>query len=183
MLFQLSYVPRGCRVRRRPPPTSGGHHIVCPGFYDPSIASCHYELTRRSRAPRERVWALVADGRTWKDWAGVRQSSLEVEGEGDPNGVGSIRKLGYPPLAGSREQVVVHEPPHHLGYVILSGTLPVKNYRSDVFLEDAPEGGTLITWKGSFDPLIPGTASVMQRVVAGTIGRFARQAAARAEHT
>ena len=111
----------------------------------------------------------------------MRQSSLETEGEGDPNGVGSIRRLGYPPIAGSREQVVVHQPPHHLGYVILSGSLPVKNYRSDVLLEDVPDGGTVINWQGSFDPLVPGTGQVMERVVAATVGRFARLAAARAE--
>ncbi len=111
----------------------------------------------------------------------MRQSSLEAEGRGDPNGVGSIRRLGYPPIAGSREQVVVYEPPHHLGYVILSGTLPVKNYRSNVFLEDSADGGTLINWQGSFDPLVPGTGQVMEKVVAATVGRFARLAAARAE--
>lgn len=108
------------------------------------------------------------------------RSTLEQEGDGDPNGVGSIRRLGYPPLAGSREQVVVFEPPEHLGYVILSGSLPVKHYRSDMYLYEEPSG-TRVEWRGSFDPLVPGTGRVMERVVRATLERFARRAASYAE--
>lgn len=126
------------------------------------------------------MWRLLTDGATWKDWAGVRRSVLEQRGEDAPNGVGSIRSLGFPPLAGSREQVVRYEPPEHFAYVILSGSLPVKDYRADVQL-DQVEGGTLIRWSGSFAPAIPGTGALMQAVTAKIIARFARLAAAAAE--
>lgn len=165
-------------LRRLADAPSHGRRIAS---YDPPIARCTYHLTRRSRAPREFLWALLADGRTWKDWAGVRRSILEREGAGDPNGVGSIRRLGYPPLAGSREQVVAHEPPSHLGYVILTGMLPVRNYRSDLRLEETSDGGTVITWQGSFDPIVPGTERIMETAIRKTLERFARLAARHAE--
>lgn len=126
------------------------------------------------------MWELLSDALTWKDWSGVRQSSLEREGHDAPNGVGSIRRLGYPPL-GSREEIVLYDPPRRLGYVILSGMLPVKHYRSDVFLEETGDGGTLVTWKGSFDPLIPGTDRLIEALTRRVLERFARLAAGYAE--
>jgi hypothetical protein len=126
---------------------------------------------------------VLTDGRRWHEWAGVGPSSLEREGDDAPNGVGSIRRLGYPPLAGSREQVVEHQPPAHLGYVILSGSLPVRRYRSDLWLEERPGGGTELVWSGTFDPLVPGSARAMEALLAATIRRFARRAVAHAEST
>ncbi len=103
------------------------------------VGSQSFKVTRVANAPRESVWALVADGARWKDWAGVIKSSLEREGEPPPDGVGAIRRLGPPPFR-SREEVVVWEPPSHLGYVILSG-MPVRNYRADIKLTERIDGG------------------------------------------
>ena len=144
------------------------------------MGSQTFNVTTVARAPRERVWALVSDGAGWKNWAGVMTSSLEREGDPPPDGVGAIRKLGPRPF-GSREEVVVWEPPSHLGYVILSG-MPVRNYRADIHLkEETGAGGsdvtTVIEWSASFDPKIPGTGALLRTGLAAIIGRFAKRAA------
>ncbi len=60
---------------------------------------------------------------------------------------------------GSREEVVAWEPPHHLGYTILSG-FPVRNYRSDVRLTSNGTG-TTVTWAGTYDERFPGTGALL----------------------
>jgi hypothetical protein len=149
------------------------------------IGRQRFKVSRIADAPLETVWDLVADGAGWKNWAGIFASALEREGTPPPNGVGSIRKLGAPPLA-SREEVVVWDPPFHLGYVVLSG-MPVRNYRADIWLDDRSEVGgvprTLIEWSASFDPLVPGTGHLMRATLAGIIGRFATKAAEAAQRS
>jgi uncharacterized protein YndB with AHSA1/START domain len=152
-------------------------------------------VTRVANAPREKVWALFADGARWKDWAGVVKSSLERKGVPAPDGVGAIRRLGPSPFA-SREEVVVWEPPSHLGYVILSG-MPVRNYRADIRLtervggavgaaEDVGASGTskvttVIEWSATFDPKVPGTGALLKVGLGAILGRFAKRAARYAE--
>ena len=80
---------------------------------------------------------------------------------------------------GSREEVVVWDPPHHLAYRILSG-FPVRHYRADVTITPE-ERGCLITWSATFDPKIPGTGHLMVAVLRRMIGRFATGAAGYAE--
>lgn len=138
-----------------------------------------YQVTARSAASPQRVFDLLADAATWKEWAGplVLQSWWEREGEPAPGGVGAIRRLGIRG-ASSREEIVAYEPPAHLAYTWL--TRVVRDYRADVRLE--PDGtGTRIVWAGSFTPTLLGPAAVMRRFFTTTVGGFARRLAARAE--
>ena len=151
------------------------------------MGSQSFSVTTASRAPREKVWALVADGAGWKNWAGVMKSSLEREGEPPPDGVGAIRRLGPSPFT-SREEVVVWDPPSHLGYVILSG-MPVRNYRADIKLQQVEDkaagnpGGvtTVIEWSATFDAKLPGTGTLLRAGLRTMIARFAKRAALCAE--
>jgi hypothetical protein len=88
-------------------------------------------------------------------------------GEPTADGVGALRRFGLGP-GGSTEEVVAWEPPHHLGYVVLRG-LPVRRYRADVDLR-RHGGGTAVTWRGSFDEIVPGTGALM-RVILGRMTR------------
>jgi uncharacterized protein YndB with AHSA1/START domain len=149
-----------------------------------AVATTAYEITARSAAPPARVFALLADATTWPRWAGpfIATAVWETEGEPPPGGAGAIRKVGRWPLFG-REQIIVVDPPTHLGYTLLSGQ-PVRNYRADIYL--APDGdGTHITWGGQFDPLIPGTGGLVaawfRRLIGGFADRVARYAEDRPE--
>ena len=105
-------------------------------------------VTRRSHAPIEAVWPLLAHADRWREWASFTKSELEREGTPDRDGIGAIRRFGFP-IFTSREEVVAFDPPTHLGYILHSG-LPISGYRSDVTL--TPYGsGTEIEWRSSFD--------------------------------
>ena len=57
--------------------------------------------TARSKADPEVLYELVADGSRWSSWAGPlvpRSSWVRTGGDGDPLGVGAVRKLGMWPV-------------------------------------------------------------------------------------
>jgi hypothetical protein len=125
-----------------------------------------YDINARSSAAPDVVFATVADGPGWQRWTSLGHASYEIEGSPAPHGVGAIRLFGAGFGPKSREQVVVHEPDAHFAYISLSGPLPMKGYRADVRLTpDA--GGTLISWKGSFQSWLPGMGWFITRMVRG----------------
>jgi uncharacterized protein YndB with AHSA1/START domain len=144
------------------------------------MAACSYHVAAHSTAPPERLFELLADATSWPQWAGplARHGSWEREGTPPPGGVGAIRKLGRWPMYG-REEIVAYEPPTHLAYTIVKGQ-PVRNYRAAVTLT-VDGDRTLISWNGTFDPLIPGTAMLLtaffRRIITGFAHGLADHAA------
>jgi hypothetical protein len=134
------------------------------------VADWAFEVRTTSQAPVETVWPLIGEAARWKEWSFLTRSGLDREGEPAPDGVGAIRRFTTLGM-GSREEVVAWEPPHHLGYVILTG-FPVRNYRGDVVLT-ADGGRTTLAWSSSFDTKIPGTGRLMHEVLFFIIRRFA----------
>lgn len=135
-----------------------------------------FVVTVTSSAAPEQVFAVLADGSRWCEWAGplVRRSMWEREGEPAPGGVGAIRRLGRAGVYG-REQIVEYDAPRRLSYVILSGQ-PVRHYRADVDL--VPDGGgTRIEWRGDFEPTVPLTGTAMRWYFAAIVRGFARRLA------
>jgi len=100
----------------------------------------------------------------------MSRTFLLREGDPAPDGVGAIRRFAWGP-GGSREEVVAWEPPHHLGYVTLRG-LPVRSYRADVHLTD-DNGGTLVAWRSTFEPLVPGTGRALRMILRKLVQGFA----------
>jgi uncharacterized protein YndB with AHSA1/START domain len=137
------------------------------------------DLTARSAAPVERVWALLADARGWPEWSPFDAAELEREGSPPPDGVGAIRRLTYGKNV-SRECIVAFEPPHWLAYQLLAG-LPVRDYRADVTLQRTPDGGTAIRWQAQFEPLVPGIGWLVRRRLEPFLSDVAQRLARRAE--
>jgi hypothetical protein len=125
-----------------------------------------------SVAPVDTVWPLIGEAHRWKEWSFLDRTDLITVGEPLPDGVGAVRRFTSHGI-GSREEVVVWDPPHHLGYVILSG-FPVRHYRADVVLTPDGSGGsgTLVRWSGTFDELVPGTGRLLEVVLTKLMTRF-----------
>ena len=137
-------------------------------------------VAARSDAPVEKVWAVLADARRWKEWTALRTSELEREGSPDPDGVGALRLLGAGPVR-TREEVVEFEPPHRLVYEMRSG-MPIRGYRAEVTLSRWG-GGTEISWRSRFEPQIPGTGPLLRTFLRAVITDIATHLARRAEQT
>jgi hypothetical protein len=99
-------------------------------------------------------------------------------GQPVPDGVGAVRRLALGPT-GSKEEVVAFDPPHHLGYVVLSG-LPLRRYRADVELR-GDDHGTLVTWRGSFDEIVPASGPALRLILGRMTAGFARRVCRYAE--
>jgi Polyketide cyclase / dehydrase and lipid transport len=135
-----------------------------------STARWSFSSTARSAAPIDVVWPLVGEAARWREWSWITKTSLLRHGHPDPDGVGALRRFALGP-GGSKEEVVAFDPPSHLGYVVVKG-LPVRHYRADVDLR--PDGtGTVVTWRGSFDEIIPGTGPALRLVLARMTRGFA----------
>jgi hypothetical protein len=137
------------------------------------------EATVRSTAPREVVWDVLADVRSWKDWGDWHTTELEREGDPPPDGVGAIRLTARRPLR-VREEVEVWEPPGRFGYTLLSG-LPLRDYHSVVTLTEAGDGGTNVHWQSRFDVRVPGTNALFRLLVRKTLQDIAAKLAREAE--
>ena len=74
----------------------------------------------------------------------------ELEGEE----IGATRRVKMPDNSTLVEQVELFNPDTRtLGYTILVGSLPVKDYHATIHLEPTGDDETEITWSAEFEPL------------------------------
>lgn len=77
-----------------------------------------------------------------------------VDGPGDVNGVGSVRQIGFWPMA-VHETVRAFEPHSRIEYQVTQGGFPMSNHRGQMRFSSLGEGSRL-NWQIDFDmpPLI-----------------------------
>ena len=143
------------------------------------MATRTVDVVRPCAASREVVWALLADVSTWTEWGLFDEARLETPGPDEPQGVGA-RRLLRTDRARSLEEIFVFEPPHRLAWLVIKGSLPVRNLRSEVQLTEA-QGGTEIWWRSSYEPRIFGTAWMLDRNLKLFLADATRRLAVRAE--
>lgn len=107
-------------------------------------------------APVDTVFERFAD-HVW--FTGLFGSSCKrvVEGEDEPNGLGSVRRIGAGPLSFD-ETIVVFEPGQRLHYTITRGS-PLKNHMGEI--EFKQEGGkTVVDYRIRFEGKLPGAGAL-----------------------
>ena len=141
------------------------------------MANHSYDIEATSTAPIELVFEVIADAPGWSRWnKSIGRASWETEGDPAPWGVGAVRALGANSGPLSKERIVEFDAPTHQAYVIVSGPMPVKGYRADVRLTSTPEGGTHISWKGSWKTRVPGVSGFLTKMVRGFASGAAKEA-------
>jgi uncharacterized protein YndB with AHSA1/START domain len=135
-----------------------------------------HELT--AKAPPATVYALLADGSTWPSWSPLGSFELVHGGDGDPEGVGAVRIFRTGRVQ-SRERVVMAKPNERFCYELISG-LAVRDYLATVRLQESGER-TVITWRSTFRPKVPGTGWIYRRQLSRFIGLTVNGLAAAAE--
>ena len=136
------------------------------------------EARAHSKASPATVYAVAADSVGYPRWSMIGSFEAVRPGEGGPFGVGSRRIYRTPPLK-LLEEVVELVPDRRVAYLLISG-LTFRDYRAQVELTPAADGGTDIQWSNSFTTTIPGTGwffrAFMQRVFDTMTPQLAREA-------
>ncbi len=139
-----------------------------------------FTITRSLDAPVDRVWEIIGNPGA----SPGRGVDVRVERAGAADGTGLVRvvKVG---LATVHEEITDIGPGHEIRYRMTKGA-PVRDYTSGVALEESPEGGTLMTWRARFNPLVPGTGWAVSLASKRTLNRVlnavAESSGARVEH-
>lgn len=117
------------------------------------MSSQRISITMDFPQPVEALFAFIARHENQSIvLAGARAKRLR-DGEGHPDGVGSLRQLKVGPLPPFEETVTVFEPPSLIEYRICRGS-PLRNHHG--IIRFTPQGtGTRLDYTITFDPLIP----------------------------
>jgi uncharacterized protein YndB with AHSA1/START domain len=126
-------------------------------------------------APRAKVFALFASHEKFGEAVGgpvaVKLGILRRVRSGNdpsqPDGIGSVRRIGFWPIA-FEETVLVSERPSLIEYRISKGS-PLKNHHGRIVFTDLPGGGTHVDYRIVFEPRLPGTAGALAAVLRGMI--------------
>lgn len=132
-----------------------------------------------SPAAPDAVWALLADTAGWPRWSGVEQARRVADGSPDPEGVGA-RRLFLTGRVRNEEEVVRFESGRALGYRVVGGNIPVRDYRSQVLLTATGDGGTQIEWRSIFRAKWPGSGALVQKRLGAFIQETTERLAAAA---
>ncbi|MAR92951.1 MAG: SRPBCC family protein [Pseudomonadota bacterium] len=129
-------------------------------------------------APVEQVFAVLSDHEALGKVLGADFTRIR-DGQEHVNGVGSVRRIGGPPLMSFEETVTAFEPNRLVEYTVSRGS-PIKNHLGRmVFSEHA--GKTHLHYTIEFEPRLPLPfsglliATGLKRMMLRGLRRFARQ--------
>ena len=129
------------------------------GTFDGNPTMPRYEvrLAETVKAPVAEVFEFFADHERFTTLFGSRCVRVR-EGELEPNGIGSVRRIGEGSKAFD-ETIVAFEPNRRIDYQVTRGS-PIKNHLGQI-LFSAESGATKIDYVIRFDPKIPCTGRLL----------------------
>ena len=130
-----------------------GHHTV--------------EVVHASARPVQELFAELADHERLSHVFGVPVRRIR-DGEGDPNGVGSVRRMGVG-LLKLEETVTALEPSRSIEYRITRGAGPVRNHRGRLAFASVGNGSR-VTWTIDYDSL-PIVGTVVKKMLTRALSR------------
>lgn len=116
------------------------------------MASYTIEIQEQYDLPRDRVFALFADHQRLGDILGAPIKRIKDSNQADPNGVGSVRKIGIGPI-GLEETIIAFEPDSLIEYTVTSIS-PIRNHLGRMRFDDL-NGKTVVNYTIRFDDRIP----------------------------
>jgi hypothetical protein len=138
----------------------------------------------RSAAPPQVVWDVLVDHDGWAGWTDVSDSVRIADGDGHPDGVGSVREVWFLSAIPLRETVVTFDPEGYEYAYAMDRVAVAKDYVGRVQL-DADGDGTRIRWSVTARPLLPLpgadqlNAGILRLVCGRLASGLAREAARR----
>ncbi|MCR8915121.1 SRPBCC family protein [Marinobacter panjinensis] len=137
------------------------------------MATYTIEIDETFEVPRHRVFALFADHERFGKLLGAPVKRIRDSDQADPNGVGSIRKIGIGPI-GLKETVITFEPGSLIEYTITSMS-PIRNHLGRIRFEDAANGRTRVQYTISFEDIVPHTGKLVSSALDQAIRKGIRR--------
>ena len=119
------------------------------------------EIRETVAAPIDRVFELFADHQRFSGLFGGRCERV-VEGTPEPNGLGSVRRIGPGALAFD-ETIVAFEPNARIDYQITRGS-PLKNHLGQITFREV-DGATEVDYRIRFEGKVPLVAWVIKKAL------------------
>ena len=109
----------------------------------------HVTRTVDIAAPVDKVWSTVKDFDSLNKWhPGFARDEIV---KGDNNKPGAVRKLTIKDGPSFTEELLSFDPVKHVyRYRIIESPLPVRDYVSHISVKPGPNGGSHVTWTGTF---------------------------------
>ena len=124
------------------------------------MATYTIEIDQTFNVPRSRVFALFADHGRFGKLLGAPVKRIRDSDQADPNGLGSIRRIGIGPI-GLEETIVAFEPDSLIEYTITSMS-PIRNHLGRIRFDVVGEGKTRLNYTITFDDVVPLTGKVVK---------------------
>ena len=124
------------------------------------MAAYKIEIDETFNVPRKKVFALFADHQRFGKMIGAPVKRIKDSDQADPNGAGSVRKVGLGPL--SIEETVLEFEPYSLIEYTITSTGPIKNHIGRIHFSDTSDGQTRLRYTISFDDVVPLTGKLIR---------------------
>lgn len=121
----------------------------------------HVDVAQQYAAPVESVFRALSDHNRLGRVLGIPVKRV-ADGQGDVNGVGSVRRMGLWPVA-IEETVMAVVPNASIDYRISKGGAPLRNHHGALSFSKTPRGSQ-VTWQIAFDAP-PVIGAVVQQVL------------------
>ncbi|WP_404369101.1 SRPBCC family protein [Marinobacter sp.] len=127
------------------------------------MATYSIEIEETFAVSRERAFALFADHERFGKLLGVPVKRITDSEQADPNGLGSVRRIGIGPI-GLEETIIRFEPDSVIEYTV-TGMSPLRNHLGRIRFSDANGDQTRISYTISFEDIVPFTGKLVQKAL------------------
>jgi len=127
----------------------------------------HVQIEHEFAKPPERIFAYLSEHENLAAVFGAKVTRLR-DGEGERNGVGSMRKLQIGPLPPFEETVTEFVVPERIVYEITKGS-PLRGHLGVMTFVATPSGGTRFVYDIRIGSPIPGIAPLVRAALTRSI--------------
>lgn len=121
-------------------------------------------VAQEFRMPVEELFAYLSNHNNLSRVFGLPVKRIR-DGQGDVNGVGSVRRMGIAPLA-VEETVLALVPNQSIDYTISRGGGPIQNHHGKLEFSKSAKGSR-VQWTIVFDSPLPLVGPIVKRVLNG----------------
>lgn len=142
------------------------------------MSSQFIQMNVEFNTPVENVFAVLSDHEAMGKVLGAKVKRVK-DGEGNVNGVGSVRRLTPAPFADFEETVTAFEPNRLVEYTITKGS-PLKNHLGRMVFSES-DGKTHLHYTIQFEPKLPIPLSgllvkaILEKVILSGLHKLAKQ--------